>query len=198
MSRRQQRELAKWESAARAWGTSTGRQLALDLNQDNTIPMRPYTVGLVLWDSEAVWAQIPARCSADTPPIAPPASPCHGLNTQPPITDWLVTNRRIAGRQSYYYDTLLWWRWTQFVGVRVDLTPGHEYIQLDLRLPSPPVRWWGPAVAPLAVAAIHCLHGSTALLDHPGLARLRQQGAARKPPLGEIGPTSLTLSDLRL
>jgi hypothetical protein len=38
---------------------------------------------------------------------------------------------------------------------------------------EPSLIWTGPAVAPLAVAAVFCLYGARAMIDHPGLAPLR-------------------------
>jgi hypothetical protein len=33
--------------------------------------------------------------------------------------------------------------------------------------------WSGPAVVPMAVAAVSCLYGPLAMIEHPGLASLR-------------------------
>jgi hypothetical protein len=173
--RKHKRELARWETATRQWATDAGRRLALDLHRGHEVPIRPYTVGLVLWGSrhEQVWGQIPARCSEDTPLTVRSGPPRRGDPArQPGITDWLVTSQRIAGR--LYPDTLHWWEWATVVGVQVDLTGGGEYVQLDLPLPARPVRWYGPGVAPLAVAAVYYLYGPTAVLDHPGLTPLRE------------------------
>jgi hypothetical protein len=187
--RKQKRELAHWETATRRWATDTGRRLAIDLHRGHEVPIRPYTVGLVLWKSqdEQVWSQVPARCSTDAPLTVRRRPPRRGdPPPQPRITDWLITSHRIADR--LYSDTLCWWKWTAIVGVQVDLTTGSEYVQLDLPLPAPPVRWYGPGVAPLAVAAIYHLHGPAALLDHPGLSPLRRGpgGPASDCPVAEL------------
>lgn len=172
--RKQKRELARWETATRQWATDAGRRLAIDLHRGHPVRVRPYTVGLVLWESrnEQLWGQVPARCSEDIPLAGASCPPGRrDAASQPRITDWLITSHRIAGR--LHPDALRWWKWASVVGVQTDLTPGGEYVQLDLPLPSEPVRWYGPGVAPLAVAAVFQLHGAGALLDHPGLAALR-------------------------
>ena len=66
-ARRRQRELDRWESETRTWATAAGRALVLELGRNTDIPVQPYSIGLVLWENEKVWAQVPARCSADTP-----------------------------------------------------------------------------------------------------------------------------------
>jgi hypothetical protein len=58
------------------------------------------------------------------------------------------------------------------VGVRIDLNPGHEVVSLDIDDGSA-LTWSGPAVAPLAVAAVFLLYGAAAMIDHPSLAPLR-------------------------
>jgi hypothetical protein len=198
--RKKKRELARWEKATRQWATDAGRHLAIDLHRGHKVPIRPYTVGLVLWKSrhEQVWCQVPARCSEDTPLAVRSGPPRRGDPApQPRITDWLITSHRIAGR--LYPDTLRWWEWATVVGVQVDLIPGDEYVQLDLPLPAPPVRWSGPGVALLAVVAIHHLYGSAALLDHPGLTVLRPPPVqATVTARAELEPPGPCLRDLGL
>ena len=96
---------------------------------------------------------------------------------QPPVTGWLITNQRVAGR--LFGNILHWWTWEQIVGARIDLTTGRDFVQLDLN-GSPPIIWTGPGVSPRAVATVYHLHGATAMLDHPGLAPLRNEPAATK------------------
>jgi hypothetical protein len=199
--RQQKRELARWETATRQWAADSGRRLAIDLHHGHELLIQPYTVGVVLWTSrnEHVWGQVPARCSEDTPLTVRRGQPRRGdPPPQPRITDWLVTSQRIVGR--LYPDTLCWWEWSTIVGVQVDLTAGAEYVQLDPPLPNRPVRWYGPGVAPLAVAAIFHLHGSTAVVEHPGLAAIRQQPAARavQTPIAELEPPVPAVRDIGL
>lgn len=192
---RQRRELARWEATTRAWAADTGRHLAITLHRGEPPPVRPCDVGLVLWDNETVWAELPARCSADTPlPLEHVPARQRDRSPQPRITDWLITNFRVAGR--LYPDILRWWQWSQVVGMKANLASGQEYVQLDLPLSSDPVRWWGAGVAPLAVAAVYCLHGTDALLDHPGLLPLRQQPTIATTLLTELEPPQTTLRDL--
>ena len=158
------------EARIREQATAVARQLVVALSSGTAIGPTPYSVGLVLEPGEQVWAQVPARCSADAP-----AKP--GDETGPRReTDWLITNQRIAGR--FYEETLRWYTWAGCVGCQVDLTSGREFVSLDFPGLPGPVQWRGPGVAPLAVAAVVKLHGAHAALDHPGLAVLRQAAPA--------------------
>ena len=53
-----------------------------------------------------------------------------------------------------------------------DLTPARESLSVDVE-GQPTLFWTGPAVAPMAVAAIFQLFGAIAVIEHPGLAPLR-------------------------
>ena len=64
------------------------------------------------------------------------------------------------------------------VGVRVDLTSGLEVVSLDIDS-EPTLIWTGPAVAPMAVAAVFHLYGTMGVIQHPGLASLRVSADAR-------------------
>jgi hypothetical protein len=94
-----------------------------------------------------------------------------------------VTSARVVGRLAD--DRLHGYRWERAVGARVDLTPGREVVSLDIES-EPTLIWTGPAVAPLAVAAVFHLYGALAMIDHPGLAPLRvlmnESEASPKPP----------------
>lgn len=162
--RRARRRQAAWEARTRTWALATGRSLALELHHDHPLPVRPYTVGLVLWDDEQPWVEVPVTCSADTP------IQIRDSRTLLQPTPWLITSQRLAGR--LHPDILRWWTWEQMIGVQIDLRPGQERVCLDID-GSKPVYFCGPAVAPLAVAAVYRLHGPMALVEHPGLAPLR-------------------------
>jgi hypothetical protein len=151
------------EARIREQASAVARQLAVALSSGTAVGPTPYSVGLVLEPGEQVWAQVPARCSADAP--AKPGDE-KGPRRE---TDWLITNQRIAGR--FYEETLRWYTWAGCVGCQVDLTPGREFVGLDFPGLPGPVQWRGPGVAPLAVAAVVQLH---AALEHPGLGVLRQ------------------------
>jgi hypothetical protein len=161
------------ETRTREQASVLARQLAVALSSGTPVGPTPYSVGLVLDADEQVWAQVPARCSADGP--ARPGDE-KGPRRE---ADWLITNQRIAGR--FYEETLRWYTWAGCVGCQVDLTPGREVVSLDFPGLAGPVHWRGPGVAPLAVAAVVKLHGANAALDHPGLAALRQAAGARAP-----------------
>jgi hypothetical protein len=154
---------------------SVARSLALDLLHDRQVAVRPYTVGLVLWDGERVWIEVPATCSADTPVQVDDGRSV--LQTGP----WLVTDQRVAGR--LHPDILRWWTWDQVIGVQVDLTHGRERVCLDIDR-AKPVYLAGPGVGPLAMAAVYRLHGPLAVIEHPGLAPLRTGTAATAGPRG--------------
>lgn len=130
----------------------------------NPVRPYPYSVGLLLWNSETTWCQIPATCSADTPVEAGDGPPVL------PTGEWLVTSHRVAGRLKG--NTLRWWTWDQMCGMQVDLVPGREVVCLDVE-DAQSVYFRGPGIAPLGVAAVYSLHGAQALLDHPGLGPLR-------------------------
>jgi hypothetical protein len=89
---------------------------------------------------------------------------------EPAVRPWLVTSDRVVGRLAD--DRLYGYRWEQAVGARVDLTAGSEVVMLDID-GEPKLVWSGPAVAPLAVAAIFRFYGPIGVIEHPGLAPLR-------------------------
>ena len=163
------------DARIREQATAVARQLAVALSSGTAVGPTPYSVGLVLEPDEQVWAQVPARCSADAP--AKPGDE-KGPRRE---TDWLITNQRIAGR--FYQETLRWYTWAGCVGCQVDLTPGREFVSLDFPGLPGPVHWRGPGVAPLAVAAVVQLHGAHAALEHPGLG-----GSAPGAPRGRTWP----------
>jgi len=159
--------MVRWERDTRAWGTERARRLILDLYHDRAVPPLPYTVGVVPWLNEKALVEAPAQCSLD-PPV--PSLDGHAP-PEPPFGMWLATNQRIAGRLST--GVLQGWAWNVLIGARADLTPGREWLQLDV-IDDKPIVLRGPGVAPLAVVAIWTIYGPQAMLDHPGLAVLRQ------------------------
>jgi hypothetical protein len=179
MSRRKDaKALARWDNEARQWATATGRDLALDLYYDRETAARPYGVGVVLDSGEKVWAEVPVRFNLDRPPLTKP-----GELARSSVRTWLVTSARVVGRLTD--DRLHGYRWERVVGARVDLTPGREVVSLDIES-EPTLIWTGPAVAPLAVAAVFHLYGALAMIDHPGMAPLRvlmdESEASPEPP----------------
>ncbi len=111
---------------------------------------------------------------------------------RPGDADWLVTSHRVAGRLRP--DILRWWEWAAVIGVRVDLAPGHEIVQLDFSGLHTPLSWAGPGIAPLAVAAIHHLYGPAALLEHPGLQALHPNRESVPAPVPFEAPKRDSLS----
>jgi hypothetical protein len=163
--RKQTRALTRWSEEARQWATAAGRALALDLYYNRESNLRPYDVGVVLGAGESVWAETPLRFNLDwTCPRV------DGKTIEPAVRPWLVTSDRVVGRLAD--DHLYGYRWEQAGGARVDLTVGRETVALDIDS-EPALMWSGPAVAPLAVAAVFRLYGPIGVIEHPGLATLR-------------------------
>jgi hypothetical protein len=163
--RKQTRALTRWSEEARQWATAAGRALALDLYYDRESNLRPYGVGVVLDAGESVWAETPLRFNLDSTCFC-----ADGKTITPAVRPWLVTSDRVVGRLTD--DRLYGYRWEQAVGARVDLTVGREVVALDIDS-EPTLTWSGPAVAPLAVAAVFRLYGPIGVIEHPGLATLR-------------------------
>jgi hypothetical protein len=165
ITKRSRRELARWESRIRPWATDAARSLALAIYLNTPQGVTPYGVGVGLEPDERPWIEIPARFLSEAPAAISPLA-----NWTPPIRPWLVTSSRIVGRLGD--GRLYGWRWRHLVGCRIGLDVGHEFVTLDAT-DGDPLTWTGPAVAPLAVAAVYELYGPVALLDHPGLVSLR-------------------------
>ena len=164
-TRKQTRALTRWSEEARQWATTAGRVLALDLYLNRESTLRPYDVGVVLGAGEKVWAETPLRFNLDWP-----CPRVEGKTIEPAVRPWLVTSHRVVGRLGD--DRLYGYRWEQAVRARVDLTVGREVVMLDVE-GEPALAWSGPAVAPLAVAAVFRLYGPIGMIEHPGLATLR-------------------------
>jgi hypothetical protein len=163
--RKNAKALVRWDDEARHWATQTGRELALDLLYGRKTATLPYRVGVVLDPGEKAWAELPVRFNLDWVSSVNP-----GEHPRPAIRPWLVTSARCVGRLAD--DRLHGYRWDQAVGARVDLTPGREFVSLDIDS-EPTLTWMGPAVAPMAVAAVFHLYGPLAMIQHPGLAAVR-------------------------
>jgi len=172
MSRRKNaKALARWDDEARRWATATGRDLALDLYYNRETATLPYGVGVVLDPGEKLWAEVPVRFNLDwMPPVKP------GDSAEPAVRSWLITSDRVVGRLAD--DRLHGYRWEKAVGVRVDLTSRREVVSLDIDS-EPTLIWTGPAVAPMAVAAVFHLYGPMGVIQHPGLASLRVSADSR-------------------
>lgn len=161
--RKQRRALERWENDTRQWALQTACDLVLSMVSGQPTPATPYGIGAVLDPGEQVWAECPARFLQEVLP--------GGAPTLPPVRPWLVTSDRIVGRLGD--DRLYGWRWEHTRGCRLDLSESQEFVALDLD-DGCRLDWTGPGVAPLAVAAVYRLHGHRALVDHLGLAAIRQ------------------------
>ena len=166
------REAAHWEKKNRPVAIEQARRLAMDLYHGRAIETPPYQLGLGIGTGETLWAETWARCSLDRFPWAKPDP------FRLPLSCWAITNKRLVGRLSSGLHT--GWTWDQIGAYQADLTRGGEYasVVVDGR----PTLFYGPGVAPLAVALVWQLHGAVALLEHPGLAALRVQAKPRKAP----------------
>jgi NADPH-dependent 2,4-dienoyl-CoA reductase/sulfur reductase-like enzyme len=93
-----------------------------------------------------------------------------------PLSCWAVTDRRLVGRLSSGVHT--GWTWDQVGAYQANLQPSKEWasVVVDGR----PTLFYGPGVAPLAVALVWRLHGAVALLEHPGLVPLRVRARPRE------------------
>jgi hypothetical protein len=163
--RKQTRALTRWSEEARQWATAAGRDLALDLYYNRESNLRPYDVGVVLGAGERVWAETPLHFNLDWTCLR-----ADSKTIEPALRPWLVTSDRVVGRLAD--DRLCGYRWEQAVGARVDLTHGREVVMLDIEN-EPTLVWSGPAAAPLAVAAVFRLYGPIGMIEHAGLAPLR-------------------------
>jgi hypothetical protein len=74
--------------------------------------------------------------------------------------------------------------WEDLLAYRADLSAGKKWAQVDPK-DRPLVVWYDPGVALLAVALVAQVHGTTARLEHRGLAPLR---VTTKPRERRPGP----------
>ena len=171
----ERRQQARRERKAADFAVQQARQLAMSLYHGTPIEARPYSSGLVLGAGEVLWVETQGRCSWDQSPYArrDPA--------RLPLTCWVATNMRLSGRLSTGRVVDL--PWAQMTHCRVDLSRGKETLALDGWGTNGV--WHGVGIAPLAVAAIFKAYGIEALLEHPGLARLRVGPPRGTTPGGE-------------
>jgi hypothetical protein len=90
---------------------------------------------------------------------------------------WLVTNQRLASRCSD--GELISIYRAELGGCQIDLDA--EYVIVD-RLNGTRHCLTGPTTPVIAVAAVGCLHGAHALIDHPALEPLRARPTVRIRP----------------
>ncbi len=174
------RKTRYWEAAVRLQAYDNARALAVAIAAGTAWTPPPYDLGIVLEPGEIVWHRCPAtyrwrgtetwtvqrtsyggRRSVARQVAAPRM---FDVGT----TEWLVTNHRLATRAPDGQVISIYW--VAITGLTADLVAdalaldGEGGFRGELS---------GPAVAPIAVAAIAACHGPFALLDHPGVAALR-------------------------
>lgn len=188
------RKIARWETAVRQQAHDNARALAVAIVAGTAWAPPPHDLGIILEPGEIVWHRCPATyrwrgTEAWTiqrnsywgrRTVAHQASvPCmFCLGT----TDWVITNCRLATRAPD--GQVLSIHWTGLEGLSVNLDAG--LVVLD----GPDCyhgELSGPAVAPIAVAAIAACDGTHALLEHPALVSLRTS-IGRKSARGVGGP----------
>ncbi|WAX55111.1 hypothetical protein M6B22_11120 [Jatrophihabitans cynanchi] len=173
-----------WCDHTRALAYDNARALAVAIVGADQPALRIYDFGIVLGEGEVVWQRTPAdywwrgqqtwteqRTSynggrSTLTNIRRPVLNCAGT------LEWLITNQRLVAREPTGEVISIYWTAIEAVGIdltaEVVVLDGADGYHGELR---------GPAIAPVAVAAIGCCHGPYALLDHPALAALRAQPA---------------------
>lgn len=174
------RRIQRWESAVRQQAYNNARALAVAIVAGTAWAPPPYDLGIVLEPSEIVWHRCPGtyRWRGTDSWIEQPSSRrgrrtisrevnarrMYSLGT----TEWLVTNHRIVTRAPDGQVASIYW--ATLSGLTVDLAS--ERVVFD-----GPAGYhgelYGPAIAPIAVAAVAVCHGRRALVEHPGLATIR-------------------------
>jgi hypothetical protein len=197
--------MAAWASHARETGRHAARELALTIVRGQSSAMQAYDLGIVLNDDETTWQRAPAdywyrgerswmvqhnsyRGYRST--LSEVQQPCM---FHVGMLDWLITNRRLAARQPDGQVVSIYW--SAIEAISVDLT--REVVVLDGTDGYHGVLI-GPAIAPIAVAAIATCHGPRTLLDHPALEPLRAAPVGASAPSQQIETTSTELTRRRM
>jgi len=121
----------------------------------------PMAAGVVLKLGETVYRQLPIWIRVHQ----------NGRWADASSADVLVTDLRLLCRFATWRLSSLWWN--GIVGLNVDLAA--EHIVLDYG-DGQPVYLSGTHVAQISVAAIASIYGARALVGHPALAPLRDDG----------------------
>jgi hypothetical protein len=186
-----QRRPPRWGWRQRPIAREDARNLALSIATNQPLPVAHYDIGVILQPGELPWQRAWARLAVWT------TQSCYVQHTrvgwwgysartsgrqvstagwqEVGIIDWLITSKRLVGRRPGDGRLESIW-WAGLVGAQADLET--EAVCLDSH------NGWrgrltGPGVAPIAVAAIAACHGPQAMLDHPGLGRLRDRAKPR-------------------
>jgi len=178
--RKQRRALAAWVNQIRERSRHAARELALTIVGGQPSATQAYDLGIVLNDGETAWQRAPAdywyrgerswmvqhnsyRGFRST--INEVHQPCMHYAG---MLEWLITVQRLAARQTDGHVVSIWWAAIQ--AISVDLVG--EIVVLD-GAEAYHGEFAGPAIAPIAVAAIAFCHGPRGLLEHPALQPLR-------------------------
>jgi hypothetical protein len=156
-------------------------------------PTDHLAAGVVLQPGEDAWMRVPARLAVRT---SHPAWTAHthvswlgrrAQNVTHETTteqwkdhgqiDWLITSQRIAGWLPASSEMFSVW-WSGVAGVDINLE-GDRILLNGLNGWTGMLK--GPTLAPIAVAAIAMCHGPEALLLHPAVKDLWQQGTNQLP-----------------
>ena len=180
--RKQRRAIAAWANQARETSRHAARELALTIVRGQPSAMQAYDLGIVLNDDETAWQRAPAdywygaerRWMVQYNSYRGYRSTINEVNEpymlHAGMLDWLITDQRLAARQPDGQVVSIYWSAVEAISVdlaeEVVVLDGTHSYHGELR---------GPAIAPVAVAAIATCHGSQALLDHPGLEPLRDR-----------------------
>ena len=93
------------------------------------------------------------------------------------MLNWIITNQRLAARKPDGHVVSIYWSAIEAISVdlagEIVVLDGADGYHGELR---------GPAIAPIAVAAIATCHRPQALLDHPALEPLRARPRASLEP----------------
>jgi hypothetical protein len=197
------RKFRRWEAAVRRQAHDTARALAVTIVAGNAWVPPPYDLGVILEPGETLWHRCPATYHWRAYETWWLQTFCRRRNVTRPLqtaylctagmTDWLITNLRLATRLPDGQVVSIYWSGLDAVSVNLDadlvVLDGPDGYHGELS---------GPATAPIAVAAIAACHGPHALLDHPAIASLRtpvgrstRAKSRRRPRLGlasSVGP----------
>lgn len=186
--RKQIKQYNAWCDQTRAAAYDNARTLALAIVAGYQPAVPIYDLGIVLAADEVVWQRTPATYWwRGQQSWAEQRTSYYGHRSvltekRRPVMnstgtlDWLITDQRLAARESGGEVISVYWSAIQ--AVSIDLTvdvvafDGADGYHGELR---------GPTIAPIAVAVIACCYGRRALVNYPSLGPLRGQQVPSEP-----------------